>query len=124
MSVSVTHTTRHCPNLPCNDIAGEILGESYELSLVFVGSTRGAYLNERTRGKTYVPNVLSFPLTECAGEIYITLPLAEREAARYGHTPHTHIAYLFIHGCLHLAGYEHGPEMERLETHYLAHMNL
>ena len=56
-----------------------------------------------------VSNVLAFPLSKKSGEILIC-----KEAT----APYT-VAYLFIHGCLHLRGMRHGATMERIERHYL-----
>lgn len=102
-------------------MAARILGSTYELSLVFVGAKKGRLINKATRKKTYVPDVLSFPLSESAGEIVIVLPKAYADAPRYQHDPIEHVAFLFIHGCLHLAGYTHGENMEIAERRHLAY---
>jgi ssRNA-specific RNase YbeY (16S rRNA maturation enzyme) len=44
---------------------------------------------------------------------------AVREAKKFDHSPQKHITFLFIHGCLHLAGHAHGGTMEALEQKYL-----
>lgn len=100
------------------DIATTILGARYELSLAFVGSTRAASLNEAYRGKDYVPNVLSFPLAKDTGEIFICPEVAKREAKNFDLSVSGYITFLFIHGCLHLKGYDHGATMDRLERKY------
>ena len=76
------------------------------------------------RKKTYVPNVLSFPLTNLIGEIYITPEVAKREAKKYGMTVNGYIGYLFIHGCLHLKGHDHGATMEKAEQKYVRDFSL
>ena len=96
-----------------------ILGKTYELSLVFIGEARAKRLNETTRGKDYIPNVLSFPLTDNSGEIFITPSVAKKEAAKFKLTEKSYVGYLFIHGLLHLKGFDHGPKMERLEKRLL-----
>jgi probable rRNA maturation factor len=96
-----------------------ILGKSYVLSLSFVGKARAQKLNQTYRGKTYVPNVLSFPLAKDTGEIFITPRIAAQEAARFNLSAHGHVAYLFIHGLLHLKGYPHGATMDKAEQKYL-----
>lgn len=101
-----------------------ILGKSYELSLVFIGPDRARRLNEESRQKTYVPNVLSFPLSNSAGEIFICPHVAKREAKNFNLSERGYIAYLFIHGCVHLKGYDHGATMERLERKYLKAFNI
>ncbi|MEX0917824.1 MAG: rRNA maturation RNase YbeY [Candidatus Paceibacterota bacterium] len=125
MSTTISATARSYPKqLPYAAITDAVLGKRYELSLVFVGRTRAQTLNKTTRGKSYVPNVLSFPLTDATGEIYITLEVAKREARKYNMSQKTYIAYLFVHGLLHLKGYDHGEQMERLEQKFLAAFKL
>lgn len=122
---TTSSTVRAYPaNLPFSAIKQAILGAKYELSLTFVGEKRAASLNKAYRQKTYSPNVLSFPLTETAGEIFITPAVAKREAAKFDLTPNGYIAYLFIHGCLHLKGYDHGDTMDKLERKYLKAFNI
>ncbi len=102
----------------------KVLGARYELSLVFVGKTRATALNKAYRGKTYSPNVLSFPLTENTGEIVICPHVAVKEAAKFNLSVDGYIAFLFIHGLLHLKGYDHGDTMERMERKHLKTFNI
>lgn len=122
--LTLSATTRSYPDHPYESIASAILSASYQLSLVFVGATRAKTLNQTARGKSYVPDVLSFPLHNTTGEIYICLPRAYAQAATYGHTQKDHVAFLFIHGLLHLKGYEHGATMERAERRFCARFGL
>jgi rRNA maturation RNase YbeY len=101
-------------------LALKILGKSYSLSLVFSDSTTIQKLNVQYRGKDYIPNVLSFPLSKTSGEIYICPMVAKKEAKEYGNTYEEQLRYLFIHGCLHLKGLPHGKEMDRLEKKYMS----
>lgn len=94
------------------------MGSSYELSLVFIGDKRSEALNRKYRKKTYIPNVLSFPLTKTSGEIYINPTQARREAHLRNMSPSKYIGYLFIHGLLHLKGYQHGGRMNEAEARY------
>ena len=118
-TVSISHTTKTYPRHPYEAIKQAILGSSFELSLVFVGRDRARKLNQETRGKTYIPNVLSFPLSKTQGEIIIAPSTAETEAKKYGLTPKNYVMYLYIHGLLHLKGLKHGAAMEKLEQKYL-----
>jgi probable rRNA maturation factor len=97
----------------------DILGKRYNLSLQFVGPTRAAKLNQTYRQKTYTPNVLSFPLTPDTGEIFICPQVAVKEAAKYNLSQSGYVAYLFIHGLLHLKGLDHGDTMDKAEQKYL-----
>jgi len=96
----------------------DILGESYELSLVFVGDKKSRALNFAYRQKTYIPNVLSFPLDKTSGEIYINPHRARIEAKKFGMSVRGFTGYLFIHGLLHLEGHDHGDTMEKVEARY------
>lgn len=119
MSIHISHTTRTYPKLPYGKIAAAILGAEYEISLTFLGETKAQQLNIESRNKDYIPNVLSFPLTDTVGEVYITPAVAKREASAAGMTYTTYTLFLFIHGCLHLKGYDHGTKMTALEKKYL-----
>ncbi len=122
MTVSISSTLKTTAPLSIrkegavfNRITRDILGDSYELSLVFIGNTRSRNLNKTWRAKDKPTNVLSFPLSSTIGELYINIPLAVREARVFETTPRKHIFFLFIHGILHLKGYDHGKRMEQAE---------
>ncbi len=119
MSLILTNTTRSKYRVPFLDIKNDILGASYQLSLSLVGEQRARSINQRGRQKDYVPNVLSFPLNKTAGEIYLTPAVSKREARNFGHNEREHLIFLYIHGLLHLKGYDHGRRMEDLEARFL-----
>lgn len=120
MSVNINQTTKQSlPKLPYDAIKNDILGKRYELSLNFVGEKRGRAINWASRGKSYIPNVLSFPLHDEAGEIYITPAVVKRESKNWDHSYEKHTLYLYIHGLLHLKGYDHGEKMDSLEEKFL-----
>ena len=110
------------PRVPFVRLKKDILGASYELSLVLIGDTLATRLNQTYKHKDTPTNVLSFPLSSNEGEIFLNVRRAQRDAKRFGHTPREHVAFLFIHGCLHLKGYTHGPHMEAREEELLATM--
>lgn len=124
MSTEIVRIARHIPKLPYEAMADAILGKSYTLTLAFVGEQRAQALNVAHRKASYVPNVLSFPLDSKVGEIYITPQVAKREAKKYNMTVNGYIGYLFIHGLLHLKGYDHGATMERMEQKYVRQFTL
>lgn len=117
-SFSIRHTARSYPRLPYERIKNDILGPRYELSLVFVGTTRAQKLNQTYRHKSYVPNVLSFPLSKTAGEVFIAPQQAKKEAHKHHMTPKGYIGFLFIHALLHLKGHTHGDTMSNAERAY------
>ena len=118
-TVSVTNTTRSKnPRGEWQAMKDDILGKEYELSLVFVGGVRAQKLNEAYRGKSYVPNVLSFPFDAKTGEIYIAPAVAKKEAQKFDLSVTGYIQYLYIHGLLHLKGMDHGGTMDKAEIKY------
>jgi len=114
----ITATAKSYPKLPYEKIKNDILGKKYRLSVAFVGGTRAQALNQTYRNKSYTPNVLSFPLEVDSGEIFITPTIARKEAKKFDMTPHGYIGFLFVHGCLHLKGHDHGDHMDKLEQKY------
>jgi probable rRNA maturation factor len=114
----VNKTKQRIPHWPWTAIATAILGEKFEGTLVFTPATLAKKLNHRYRHKDYVPNILSFPLSKKAGDIFITPTVAKREAKDFDHTYRQHLLFLFIHGLLHLKGLDHGSTMERKEREF------
>ena len=41
------------------------------------------------------------------GEIFICVPRALQQAQEIGNTPERELSFLFVHGLLHLLGYDH-----------------
>ncbi len=119
MHFSLTATVRSHPTWPYETIKDTILGKQYSLSLTFVGKTRAKRFNMQYRNKDYIPNVLSFPLDEKTGEIIICPEIAKTQAKDFNLSVEGYIAYLFIHGCVHLKGHDHGATMDRLEQKYV-----
>lgn len=52
---------------------------------------------------------------EPLGDIIISIPTAIAQAEKYGHSIEREIGFLFIHGLLHLIGYDHDDEAEEKE---------
>jgi len=120
---TLKHTTNF-PALPYEDIKNTILGKHYTLELFIVGKKRAQSINQKSRQKDYAPNVLSFPYTATHGEIILCPEVAKKEAGPYGMTIDGYIGFLYIHGLLHLKGYDHGDKMEKLEKKYVAKYHL
>jgi rRNA maturation RNase YbeY len=118
------YTKAKLPRLAFAPIKRAILGPRYSLSLVVVGDVRSRALNKKYRGKTYIPNVLSFPLSRTEGEIFLNPKKAAREAHNFGMTKRVYLAYLFIHACLHLKGLRHGATMDTIERRMLRRFKL
>jgi probable rRNA maturation factor len=97
----------------------------YVLSLHLVGDATIRDLNAEHRGNNSPTDVLSFPLYEPGfvlppgepvhlGDVVVSYPRALEQAAEYGHTVEREVAYLVAHGVLHVLGYDHEEETDRL----------
>lgn len=99
-------------------------------SLAFVGEQEIKKLNKKFRKKNKATDVLSFSLTDknFLGEIIICPDVAEKNAKKYGVSKKYEITKIFIHGILHLLGYDHeGSEkeaeiMEKKQEKYLSNI--
>lgn len=111
-------TTGKLPSLPFLRIKETILGKHYDLSLVFVGRNKAISLHKQWKSKNDPVNILSFPLSKNEGEIFISLEKARHECKNFDRTYHNYLAFLFIHGCVHLKGFTHGNKMEAVEKKY------
>ena len=119
MTFSIQNNTRWRQTVDFEAIKNAVLGKRYELSLVLMADTMARRLSKEFKGNTEHTNILSFPIDERSGEIFLNVRRAGREARGFGYTQKEHIIFLFIHGCLHLSGLEHGEEMEKEEEKFL-----
>lgn len=85
-------------------------------AIQIVSDAQMARLNTSYRGKRGTTDVLAFSYLEhsapifeheTAGEIYVALPQAARQAKLEGHSLAHELLVLVIHGALHLLGYDH-----------------
>jgi probable rRNA maturation factor len=114
------------------------------LTLRVVNEEEGQTLNNDYRGKDYPTNVLSFPYEKpdfpidygededpddenYLGDLVVCQTIVEKEAQEQEKTLEQHWAHLFIHGVLHLQGFDHiseadAEEMETLEVDILGQL--
>ena len=119
MLCAVTNTTRSkLPSLPFVSIKEVVLGKKHELSLVFVSRQKIQKFNRIYRNKDRTTDILSFPLDKTRGEIFINLEETRKEAKKFGRELENFIGFLFIHGLVHLKGFEHSSRMETLEKKF------
>ena len=113
--------------------AAEKVGELYgladaELSVTLTDNAHIHAMNREYRHIDRPTDVLSFALNESEepavtggpavnvlGDIIISVERANEQAAEYGHSLRREIAFLTVHGLLHLLGYDHMEEADRLE---------
>jgi len=118
---SITVTTKSRPSIEdllFVRIKEGILGKKYNLSIVYISDIRMRSFNKTYRGKDYVTDILSFPLSNSDGEIYINPRVLAKKSKNFNMDIPTYTLFLAIHGCLHLKGYDHGEEMEKLEKKF------
>ncbi|MDO7788226.1 rRNA maturation RNase YbeY [Desulforamulus aquiferis] len=96
-----------------------------EVGVIFVDDNYIKSLNAEYRGIDKPTDVLSFALNEgeempeeedaeeLLGDIVMSLPTAQRQAQEYEHSFEREVAFLTVHGSLHLLGYDHQTEEER-----------
>ena len=91
-----------------NVLMGENKGTE-KVSLAFVGKEEIKKLNKKFRKKNKPTDVLSFNLNEenCLGEIVICPEIVRENAKKYGVTIKYETMKMFVHGILHLLGYDH-----------------
>jgi phosphoribosylamine--glycine ligase len=98
----------------------------YEFSILLTNDTEIQKLNKDYRGKDKPTNSLSFPIREeytkdriLMGDIVLSLTTLQKEAIEQNKNFTEHLAHLFIHSTLHLAGYDHEEESEMAEMEAL-----
>lgn len=90
------------------------------LNVVFVNDDYIQSLNKAYREKDTPTDVLSFSYLDTSdfgetgliGEIYISVPTAKKQAKEYKHLLSDELNRLFVHGFLHIFGYDHGVEVD------------
>lgn len=91
-------------------------------SIIFVDNEKIHELNKQFRGVDRPTDVISFALEDAEeeflstirvlGDIYISIPKMQEQAKEYGHSEKRELAFLVVHGLLHLLGYDHQTEEE------------
>ncbi len=113
------------PRLPYRRAARDVLGKVYELDLIFVTSAAMKNLNKIYRQRNKSSNVLSFALSPASGQLVLDPSLIKKEPRILGETFRKYLWRLFVHGILHLKGYDHerggreGDKMSRAEERLL-----
>lgn len=94
------------------------LKDEYELSLIITGPINIRRINREYRNIDKVTDVISFALLDDGedgyyddsielGDIFINRNRVYSQAKEYGHSVKREFVFLFVHGLLHLFGYDH-----------------
>jgi len=132
----MTKQIKHTATLALNKVC-EVYGLSpeIEIGLTWADDDYIQKLNFDYRGKNTPTDVLAFAMNDepadgvpkilnqpqnqnieiLLGDIVVSLETAVRQADEYGHSLSREIAFLVIHGALHLLGYDHMEEVEQQE---------
>ena len=106
------------------------------ISISFSGDKQVSELNKNFRNINKPTNVLSFPSTEMnvrnnyfLGDIIFSSQTITEEVKREKKNFEDHLTHLFVHGVLHLLGYDHETEydaniMENLEIKIMKNLNI
>ena len=99
------------------DLAIEKLSVEGIFSITFIDDEKMHEMNKKYRGVDRTTDVLSFALNdadenfvaeiEVLGDIFISIPKMLEQAREYDHSAKRELAFLTIHGLLHLLGYDH-----------------
>ena len=98
-----------------------------EISITFVDNEEIRQLNNQYRGIDAATDVLSFPLGEngeydtnletgakMLGDVVISMEKAVEQAEAFGHSLQREVGYLTAHSVLHLLGYDHAENIEKV----------
>lgn len=94
--------------------------DEMDLSLIIVGKTKIRSINKNYRNIDRVTDVISFANIDSEdydylaqdgevnlGDIFINVDRVKSQAKKYGHSIKREFVFLFVHGMLHLLGYDH-----------------
>ena len=98
-----------------------------EISVTFTDNAGIRELNKQYRDKDIDTDVLSFPMGEngvydidmetgakILGDVVISMEKARDQAERFGHSFQREVGYLPAHSVLHLLGYDHVDNLEKV----------
>ena len=90
----------------------------WEITVAFVDDTRLQSLHRNFMGIDTPTDIMAFPTDESAGEIQggefvISVDHAMTQAGAWGFSPKDEIAFLVVHGLLHLCGWRDDTDEQR-----------
>ena len=87
----------------------DMSSNEYEISLLITDDETIRKYNKEYRNKDRATDVLSFPMEDdiILGDVAISFETAKRQSEEAEINIDREVAFLFIHGLLHLLGYDH-----------------
>lgn len=104
------------------------------ISVSFVDNKYIHKINKKYRGVDKETDVISFAFLDddrhreqtlrsksvvALGDIYISVDKAKEQALNYGHSLNRELSFLYVHGLLHLLGYDHQNEEQEKEMFHI-----
>jgi probable rRNA maturation factor len=114
---------RHFSALARHALECEGVGGEAELSVLLVTRDHIRTLNARFANDDHATDVLAFPMTEddedddetLLGDVVVCPEVAEANALKLGHSLSRELDVLLVHGTLHLLGYDHQGEEDKMK---------
>ncbi|MGH2459250.1 MAG: rRNA maturation RNase YbeY [Chloroflexota bacterium] len=110
----------------CAALESQGIDQPVELSVVITDDAEIQALNREYRHQDRPTDVLSFSQGEGPGgfpvppgaarplgDVVISYDRVRTQAVEYGHSPRRELAYLTVHGLLHLLGFDHETDADR-----------
>lgn len=127
-------------NIVKHTLENEGVNEEYEISIIFVDNVLIRELNKKYRNIDKETDVLSFPMINypekkvfkevfynckldetyydngmlIIGDIALSMEKAKEQSLEFGHSLEREVCYLLIHSILHLLGYDHIEEEDKI----------
>lgn len=96
-----------------NDVFLHIEGDA-SVNIIFISDQDMIALNKQYRKLNKTTDVLTFPSDfetfDTMGDIFINIKKVKEQAVTFGHSEAREVAFLAVHGYLHILGYDHHKE--------------
>ena len=135
MTINIEYEAEKKLNLPYESIIEDVVNASLdyekcpyeaEVNVILTDNAEIRRINRESRQIDSPTDVLSFPMGDfedyfnpetgelLLGDIVISVDKVEEQAEKYGHSQTRELAFLVAHSMLHLCGYDHMEEQERI----------
>jgi probable rRNA maturation factor len=86
------------------------------VSVIFIEDSQMIQMNHTYRQLLKTTDVLTFPsddtMFETIGDIFINIDKVVEQAQTYGHSEKREVAFLAVHGYLHILGFDHHNDVD------------